>query len=701
MSFPVHYLTVSVLIFVGFQFECSFTTEPSVVSELSLEQLMVFTDQNNGSNPFFSYLNFDPKNSSRIYIGAVDFLYVLNAHNISALSTKSDNLTSVNDYRNFSTSSLKNCQRVQKYAQSDYRCRNHIRALFPIQNEIYVCGTGANSPQEFYVDYHSLKYVALGPVGSSAVTKCPDNPAAQYTVLYVGQWRGTPDNVSAIFSSINSDNENTIYRSPLQRHRTSVNPLGLQMPLSAATVVASYEIDQYVYYFFREIANEASGMGTVRYSRVARVCKNDNGSSLESKKFLTFVKATLNCSVGTGDDILVYYNNLYDIWYDASDQVFYGLFMASQNDSWGSAICKYSYATIAEKFDKGQFFSRETPEALWTVTPDDMVPNPRPSLCLASNTMKLENRHQAFALTHPLMNGAINQITTTPLYYNHDVGYRRLTVEFIQGFEGSFTIFCLYSDKRPDEIVRVVQWIRDGVTSSRIFSILRPFDENKSMLREMILQKSAGKSWLYVVKDTAVYQISMDVCSQYKLCTECVIDPYCGWNSTSNQCMSFKTGLLQNVTGSSALTACGAVCKVSSLSYRFCIPGMAVHLNCSSRCSPEGSVTWKFPNGSVVQTVDPNFFITPNGGLLILNLTSDLNGVFTCMSNGVVLAEHTIKASSCQYSDDIQAIVAREFHSWCNTFEQYKTEYTEWICSKKNACIDHKYCINSKTCRNS
>lgn len=41
----------------------------------------------------------------------------------------------------------------------------------------------------------------------------------------------------------------------------------------AATVVASYEIDQYVYYFFREIANEASGMGTVRYSRVARVCK--------------------------------------------------------------------------------------------------------------------------------------------------------------------------------------------------------------------------------------------------------------------------------------------------------------------------------------------------------------------------------------------------------------------------------------------
>lgn len=41
----------------------------------------------------------------------------------------------------------------------------------------------------------------------------------------------------------------------------------------AATVVASYEIDQYVYYFFREIASEASGMGTVRYSRVSRVCK--------------------------------------------------------------------------------------------------------------------------------------------------------------------------------------------------------------------------------------------------------------------------------------------------------------------------------------------------------------------------------------------------------------------------------------------
>lgn len=63
--------------------------------------------------------------------------------------------------------------------------------------------------------------------------------------------------------------------------------------------------------------------------------------------------------------------------------------------------------------------------------------------CQASDTRTLSVPVQAFAVTHLLMAGTIDQITTTPLFYNHDIGYSRFTVDVV----GGFTVFCLYSGK--------------------------------------------------------------------------------------------------------------------------------------------------------------------------------------------------------------------------------------------------------------
>ena len=41
--------------------------------------------------------------------------------------------------------------------------------------------------------------------------------------------------------------------------------------------VGSYEVGDYVYFFFRETAVEFMNCGKTIYSRVARVCKNDIG----------------------------------------------------------------------------------------------------------------------------------------------------------------------------------------------------------------------------------------------------------------------------------------------------------------------------------------------------------------------------------------------------------------------------------------
>lgn len=82
------------------------------------------------------------------------------------------------------------------------------------------------------------------------------------------------------------------------------------------------------------------------------------------------------------------------------------------------------------------------------------------------------------------------------------------------------------------------------------------------------------------------------------------------------------------------------------------IPGTAIHLSCSSNCSPEGDVTWTFQrSGSSLNQVpvpvmsDPNYVLSWNNGLVILNVTRYHIGTFRCVANGITLTEHNVTAS--------------------------------------------------------
>ena len=54
---------------------------------------------------------------------------------------------------------------------------------------------------------------------------------------------------------------------------TQYNSLWLSQP----DFVASFETSRYIYFLFRETATEAINCGKAVYSRIARVCKNDEG----------------------------------------------------------------------------------------------------------------------------------------------------------------------------------------------------------------------------------------------------------------------------------------------------------------------------------------------------------------------------------------------------------------------------------------
>lgn len=68
--------------------------------------------------------------------------------------------------------------------------------------------------------------------------------------------------------------------------------------LSEPNFVGSFDIGEYVYFFFREPAVEYMNCGKNIYSRVARVCKKDKGGkNILVNNWVTYLKARLNCSL--------------------------------------------------------------------------------------------------------------------------------------------------------------------------------------------------------------------------------------------------------------------------------------------------------------------------------------------------------------------------------------------------------------------
>ncbi|XP_010778400.1 semaphorin-6D-like, partial [Notothenia coriiceps] len=116
----------------------------------------------------------------------------------------------------------------------------------------------------------------------------------------------------------------------------------------------------------------------VVFSRVARVCKNDNGGSprVLERYWTSFLKARLNCSV-PGDsffyfDVLQSLTNVLQINHRPA---VLGVFTTQANSITGSAVCAF-YMDDIEKAFSGKFKEQRNSETAWTPVPEDQVPKP-------------------------------------------------------------------------------------------------------------------------------------------------------------------------------------------------------------------------------------------------------------------------------------------------------------------------------------
>ncbi|KAK8776953.1 hypothetical protein V5799_029702, partial [Amblyomma americanum] len=216
-----------------------------------------------------------------------------------------------------SNAAVRSCR--QK-GQTEEDCRNYIKVLLLHKERLFSCGTNAFAPECTWRDISSLVTVREKVDG---IGKAPYSPHSNSTMLMTVQgdyYVASPLDFSA--------RDYALYRI-MGRERSLRTPIYDHKWLSEPNFVGSFEIGEFVYIFYRESAVEFMNCGKAVYSRVARVCKNDQGGQVILKEnWTTFLKARLNCSLP--GLFPFYYNEIQSVHYIEKEQLFYAAFTTGE-----------------------------------------------------------------------------------------------------------------------------------------------------------------------------------------------------------------------------------------------------------------------------------------------------------------------------------------------------------------------------------
>jgi hypothetical protein len=242
----------------------------------------------------------DSKRDS-LYVGAMDRVYRLNLSNINQSSCERDAL-------NLEPTNVASC--VSKGKSEHFDCRNHIRVIQSMGDgsRLYICGTNAHNPKDWVVNgnlTHLSRNTFVPGIGMG-IAKCPYDPADNSTAVWVE--KGNPGDLPGLYSGTNAEftkADTVIFRTDLYNLTTGRKEFSFKRTLKydskwldKPNFVGSFDIGDYVLFFFRETAVEYINCGKSVYSRVARVCKKDTGGkNILSQNWATYLKARLNCSI--------------------------------------------------------------------------------------------------------------------------------------------------------------------------------------------------------------------------------------------------------------------------------------------------------------------------------------------------------------------------------------------------------------------
>uniref|UniRef100_A0A8C7X2V4 Semaphorin 6Cb n=1 Tax=Oryzias sinensis TaxID=183150 RepID=A0A8C7X2V4_9TELE len=477
-----------------------------------------------------------------LYIAARDHVFAINLASSSEQIIPQQKLT-------WKTKDVEKC--TVRGKNSD-ECYNYIKVLVPRNDEtLFACGTNAFNPTCRNYKMSTLEQEGEEVVGQA---RCPFESRQSNVGLFAGG-----DFYSATMTDFLASDA-VIYRSlgessPVLR-TVKYDSKWLREP----HFLHAIEYGNYVYFFFSEIAVEYTTLGKVVFSRVARVCKNDNGGSprVLERYWTSFLKARLNCSV-PGDsffyfDVLQSLTNVLQINHRPA---VLGVFSTQANSITGSAVCAF-YMDDIEKVFNGKFKEQRNSESAWTPVPEEQVPKPRPGSCAGEGSAAayktstaFPDETLAFIKSYPLMDESIPSVNDKPFFTRTTSRFKltQIAVDTSAGPYKNHTVVFLGSDN--GHVLKILA-STEGANASFSTQLLEDIDvynphkcniygENRRVLG---LELDRDHHALFVAFSSCVIRVPLSRCSEYGNCKKSCLssrDPYCVWLK-SGSCVTVSPG---------------------------------------------------------------------------------------------------------------------------------------------------------------
>uniref|UniRef100_A0A673BI62 Sema domain, transmembrane domain (TM), and cytoplasmic domain, (semaphorin) 6E n=1 Tax=Sphaeramia orbicularis TaxID=375764 RepID=A0A673BI62_9TELE len=490
-----------------------------------------------------------------LYIAARDHVFAIN------LSTSSEQIIPQQKL----TWKTKDVEKCTVRGKNSDECYNYIKVLVPRNDEtLFACGTNAFNPTCRNYKMSTLEQEGEEVVGQA---RCPFESRQSNVGLFAGG-----DFYSATMTDFLASDA-VIYRSlgessPVLR-TVKYDSKWLREP----HFLHAIEYGNYVYFFFSEIAVEYTTLGKVVFSRVARVCKNDNGGSprVLERYWTSFLKARLNCSV-PGDsffyfDVLQSLTNVLQINHRPA---VLGVFTTQANSITGSAVCAF-YMDDIEKAFSGKFKEQKNSESAWTPVPEEQVPKPRPGCCAGEgsaaaykSSTTFPDDTLTFIKSFPLMDESVPSINDRP-YFTRTTSRFKLTqiaVDTSAGPYKNYTVVFLGSDN--GHVLKILASTQGSNASfnSQLLEDMDVYNPDKCNVqgedrRVLGLELDRDHHALFVAFSGCVIRVPLSRCSDYSTCRKSCLssrDPYCVWlksGSCTTVLPGFKGVFEQDVEDSS------------------------------------------------------------------------------------------------------------------------------------------------------
>ncbi|XP_067093693.1 sema domain, transmembrane domain (TM), and cytoplasmic domain, (semaphorin) 6C isoform X1 [Osmerus mordax] len=478
-----------------------------------------------------------------LYIAARDNVFAIN------LATSSENLIPQQKL----TWKTKDVEKCTVRGKNSDECYNYIKVLVPRNDEtLFACGTNAFNPTCRNYKMSTLEQDGEEVVGQA---RCPFESRQSNVGLFAGG-----DFYSATMTDFLASDA-VIYRSlgessPVLR-TVKYDSKWLREP----HFLHAIEYGNYVYFFFSEIAVEYTTLGKVVFSRVARVCKNDNGGSprVLERYWTSFLKARLNCSV-PGDsffyfDVLQSLTNVLQINHRPA---VLGVFTTQANSITGSAVCAF-YMDDIEKSFSGKFKEQRTSESAWTPVPEEQVPTPRPGCCAGDgsaaaykSSTTFPDDTLTFIKSYPLMDEAVPSVNDRPCFTRTTSRFKltQIAVDTSAGPYKNHTVVFLGSEN--GRVLKILASTHSNASfGTQLLEDVDVYNPTKCNIRGedrrvLGLELDRDHHALFVAFSGCVIRVPLSRCSDYGSCkTSCLSsrDPYCVWMRSSGTCVMVAPGL--------------------------------------------------------------------------------------------------------------------------------------------------------------